>query len=114
DVANTRFSKGELYACMKDWATALKTYEAAKIEFDGALAANPDDSYTRRMSSLNLHRIGVCYTQLQRTPENVQAAVTHLRAALDSLTRMKAYGVLGTGDLPLLEEIPALIAKITS
>jgi hypothetical protein len=112
DVANARFAVGELYVSMNDWATALKTFETAKGEFDAALAANPGDSYTRRMSSLNLHRIGLCYSKLPSSATNAKTAVSHLSAALDSLNRMKADGVLGTGDLPLLEEIPAMIAKL--
>ncbi|MDI1240520.1 MAG: serine/threonine-protein kinase [bacterium] len=114
DVANTRFASGELYISLKDWAAALKTFETAKGEFEAALAANPGDSYTRRMTSLNLQRIGVCYSQLGRTPENVKAAITHLRASLESLNKMKADDVLGDGDLSLLEEIPQLIAKLGS
>lgn len=111
DVANTRFSVGELYVSMNDWATALKTFETAKVEFDAALAANPGDSYTRRMSSLNLHRLGLCYSKIP-SAASARNAVTHLSAALGALSKMKDDGVLGTGDLPLLEEIPALIAKL--
>lgn len=112
DVANARFAKGELYVSLKDWTTAIKTFEIAKTEFDAALAANPGDSYTRRMTSLNLHRLGLCYSELPRSAPNVQAAVDHLTASLESLTKMKADNVLGSGDLPLLEEIPALIVKL--
>lgn len=112
DVANARFAMGELYMSLKDWPTAIKTFETAKGEFDAALAANPGDSYTRRMTSLNLHRIGMCYSKLSPSTENVKTATTHLTAALESLNKMKTDGVLGTGDLPLLDEIPALLAKI--
>ena len=112
DVANARFAKGELYFSLKDWQTAVKTFETARGEFDTALAANPGDSYTRRMSSLNLHRIGLCYSELPRSASNVETAKSHLTAALESLNKMKADGVLGPGDMPLLEEIPALIAKL--
>jgi len=114
DVANARFAKGELYVSLKDWSTAIKTFEKAKGEFEAALAANPGDSYTRRMSSLNLHRIGLCYSELPRSAANVETARLHLAAALESLNKMKTDGVLGPGDLPLLEEIPALIAKLGS
>lgn len=112
DVANARFAVGELYVSMNDWTTALKTFETAKGEFDAALTANPGDSYTRRMSSLNLHRIGLCYSKLPRSQSNVKNAELYLTAALDSLNRMKSDGVLGTGDLPLLDEIPELIVKL--
>ncbi len=108
EAANARFVVGELYVAMKDWRSALKTFEAAKTEFDISLAVNAGDSYTRRMSSLNLHRIGLCYSELA----NARAAVINLRVSLESLNKMKADGVLGPGDLPLLEEIPALIAKL--
>lgn len=114
DVANARFAVGELYVSLKDWAAALTAFETAKGEFEYALAANPGDSYTRRMTSLNLQRIGLCYSELARSPENLKSAVKHLRDSLEALTRMKADGVLGDGDLPLLEEIPTLIAKLES
>jgi serine/threonine protein kinase len=112
EVANARFSVGELYRAMEDWPSAIQTFEAAKTEFDAALAANPGDSYTRRMSSLNLHRIGLCYSKLPRSEVNLKTAVSHLNAALASLNRMKSDGVLGPGDLPLLDEIPELIEKL--
>ncbi|HQU92712.1 MAG TPA: serine/threonine-protein kinase [Pyrinomonadaceae bacterium] len=114
EVANARFSKGELYFSLKDWKMAVKTFEEAKAEFDASLAVNPGDSYTRRMSSLNLYRIGMCYSELPRSAENVKRAAANLSAALESLNKMKAEGVLGDIDVPLLEEIPTLIAKLGS
>ena len=112
DVANTRFAMGELYVSMKDWVAATRVFETAKGEFEASLAANPADSYARRMTSLNFHRLGLCYSSLPRNAENLKTAVDHFRASLASLNKMKEDGVLGPGDVPLLEEIPVLIAKL--
>lgn len=111
DVANTRFAIGETYFSMKDWRSAIKTFETAKVEFEAVLAGNPSSSFARRMSSLNLHRLGQCYAELSGSTNN-ETALRHLRASFESLNKMKADGVLGDVDLPLLEEIPALIAKL--
>lgn len=122
DVANTRFSLGETYLSLKDHEIALKTFDAAKQEFDLVLARNPDDPYAKRMSTYNLDRIGKTYVALAEKGERMPRllkAVEYFRLALAGFNRIKDDGKLGEYDLkelPKMEEnlrsLEATVAKI--
>ena len=114
DVANTRFSIGETYLTLKDFDSALMTFQTAKEEFRIVKERNPDNIYAIRMSSYNLEGIAKCFAALaekQNRKDYLQKTIENYQSALESFKKLKNDGKLGEVDSEIIGNLEEEIEK---
>ena len=109
DVANTTFSLGMTYSTMKNYPEAIKTYEKARDAFKTVIAANPSNTYARRMSSHNYKYLAEA---LAATNADKTKVAENYRLAREGFISLKTDGKLETLDEPVIPEIDAKLAKL--
>jgi eukaryotic-like serine/threonine-protein kinase len=114
DVANTRFSIGETYLTLKDFDSALKTFQTANEEFQIVKERNPENIYAIRMSSYNLEGIAKCFAALsekQNRQEYLQKTIENYQSALENFKKLKSDGKLGEVDSEIIGNLEKEIEK---
>jgi serine/threonine protein kinase/tetratricopeptide (TPR) repeat protein len=116
DVANTRYSIGKTHLTLKDYDSALESFQKAREEFQAVLDKNPH-TYAVRMSSYNLEGIGKACAALaekRNRQEFLQKALEGFRGALAGFNKLKTDGNLGEVDSKIIGEIEKQIEQVES
>ncbi len=115
EIATVRFKMGETFYSMKDYESALKTFEQSNKEFRSVVEMDPKYRFAVRTIHLSTMSIGETYAALAEKrgdKELYKKSLEHYQNALDGFRKMKNEGQLGDYDNTLFPEIETAIKKI--
>lgn len=117
EIANIRFKMGEAYYEMKDYESALKTFEKSKQEFQTVIDLDPKYRYAIRTIYLSTISIADAYAALAEKRNDTdlyRKSIENYQSALKGFTQMKSEGKLAEYDNQLFTQIETGINKVQS
>jgi non-specific serine/threonine protein kinase/serine/threonine-protein kinase len=115
EIATVRFKMGETFYSMKDYESALKTYEQSNKELRDVVDMDPKYRFAVRTIHLSTMSIGETYAALaekQNDKELYKKSLENYQNALNGFRKMKDERKLGDYDNTLFPEIETAINKV--
>ncbi|HQZ83530.1 MAG TPA: protein kinase [Pyrinomonadaceae bacterium] len=109
DVANTTFSLGMTYASMKNYPEAINTYGRSLDKFKNVIAANPTNTYARRMTAHNYKCLAEALAASR--VDNAKIAENY-RLSLEAFQALASEDKLEKIDEPVIPEIEGALSKL--